>query len=74
MVILKAAIEAVEENRNLEEALVGALARLASVVDRDEDVLDRVLEIVSAGACRTSITQGIVAKKRAFVLLIRETA
>ena len=37
MVILNAAIEAYEENRNLEEVLVGTLARLASVVDRDDE-------------------------------------
>ena len=47
---------AYDENKNLEELLVGAVARLASVVDRDDDVIDRALEIVSAGACRTSIT------------------
>ena len=56
MVTLKGAIEAYEENRSMEEILVSALARLASVVDRDDDVIERALEIVSAGACRTSIT------------------
>ena len=55
MVTLKAAIAAFDENKNLEELLFGAIARLASVVDRDDDVMDRALEIVSAGACRTSL-------------------
>ena len=45
MVTLKGAITAYDENKNLEELLVGAIARLASVVDRDE-VNERALEIV----------------------------
>ena len=46
---LTGAVEAYDENRSLEELLVGAIARLASVVDQDDDVMDRALEIVSAG-------------------------
>ena len=33
----------------MEELLVGAISRLASVSDQDEGVMDRTLEIVSAG-------------------------
>ena len=46
---LTGAVEAYDENRGLEELLVGAIARLASVVDQDDDVMERVLEIVSSG-------------------------
>ena len=62
MVILKAAIEAVEENRNLEEMLVGALARLATVVDRHDEALDRTLEIVSGGPASRELYNNWCAK------------
>ena len=52
---LKGAITAYDENKNLEELLVGTIARSASVADQD-DVMDRALKIISAGACRASIT------------------
>jgi hypothetical protein len=49
MVAMQGAIAAYDESKNLEELLVGAIARLAGVVGRDDEVMDRALEIVSAG-------------------------
>ena len=46
---LTGAVEAYDENRGLEELLVGAIARLSSVVDSNDDVMERVQAIVSAG-------------------------
>ena len=47
MTTLKAAIAAYEENKSVEELLVGAIARLVSVAEGGEDdVVERAMEIV----------------------------
>lgn len=50
LVALSGAIAAYDENKNIEELLVGCIARLASVVDENCDLVDRAMEIVRAGA------------------------
>jgi hypothetical protein len=46
---LSGAIAAYEENKNIEELLVGCIARLVSVVDEGGDLVDSALEILSDG-------------------------
>ena len=46
MVTLKGAIAAYEESKSLEGLLVTCIARLASVVDRGDEAVDRAIEIV----------------------------
>lgn len=43
---LKGAIAAYEESKSLEGLLVTCIARLASVVDRGDEAVDRAIEIV----------------------------
>ncbi|MFT4887101.1 MAG: hypothetical protein ACJA2D_001812 [Pseudohongiellaceae bacterium] len=43
---LKGAIAAYEDCKNIEELLLGCLARLVSVVEQSDDVTDRAVEIV----------------------------
>jgi len=45
---LKGAISALEDSKNIEELLVGCIARLVSVVDKDSELVERALEIVKA--------------------------
>lgn len=47
---LKGAISAYENNNNLEELLVGCIARLTSVVDGNSDVIESALEILKKDA------------------------
>ena len=51
LVALSGAIAAYEENKSLEELLVGCIVRLVSVVDDEEnEVVRRAMEIIAAGA------------------------
>jgi hypothetical protein len=50
LVALKEAIEAYENCKNIEELLIGSLARLVSVVEESDDVTDRIMEIVRQGS------------------------
>lgn len=45
---LKGANAAYDENKTLEGVLVACIARMASMVDQDDDVIDRAVEIVVA--------------------------
>jgi hypothetical protein len=47
---LIAAIAAYDENKNIEELLVGCIARLVSIVNEDSELVDRALEIVKDSA------------------------
>lgn len=50
---LKGAIAAYEDNKNLEELLIGCLARLVCIVDEEEGIseaVERAMEIVSQSA------------------------
>jgi hypothetical protein len=46
LVALKGAIAAYEDCKNIEELLIGCLARLVSVVEESDDVTARIVEIV----------------------------
>jgi hypothetical protein len=43
---LSGAIAAYDSNKNIEELLVGCIARLVSIVNDDSELVDRALEIV----------------------------
>jgi len=45
---LRGAIAAYEDNKNIEELLVNCIARLASVVNEEDDIVSRAMEIVNA--------------------------
>jgi hypothetical protein len=46
---LSGAISAYDENKNIEELLVGCIARLVSVVDEESEITEKALEIVKGG-------------------------
>jgi hypothetical protein len=50
LIALKGAIAAFDENETVKELLVGSIARLASVIDADDDeisnIVDRAMEII----------------------------
>ena len=45
---LSGAIAAYEDNKNIEELLVGCIARLVSVVEEGSDVVDRAVDIIKS--------------------------
>jgi hypothetical protein len=48
LMTLSGAIAAYEDNKNVEELLIGCIARLVSVVDEESDLVNAALEIVKS--------------------------